>query len=759
MGLLLFWHGAGAPTPPPPPPGSATVGLDVCLGGSFRQILVDEQFVVGCWPLAEIARGTARNIVRNRLHGTYVGGPQRGVNLGLPEGGLGIALSGTDYVEVADDSADALLLNMSLANGDFDVYFLFSTTTNDGTLRCIVHKQTSGSASNGWHAAIQNGALKGFLRVAGVTIFTVTSASGLADGEIHLGHLNYRAGANVAQWYVDGVASGSSASGSTEPAVVGGALRIGRFNDGAGGFIGTLGYVTIGREGNETLSTALQAAREWTSLTAVRDVRSTVPISLRYGIPGGGPQDRVASTGTLQFGLDNSETNSTQTKGYYSPGHPSCRPGFDLSIPVRLVVTDNNDATDYYKFRGVIRDVAPSAGAKRERIVNVTCVDWMDVAADTLLAGVETQVSQPAWVVFGVCVDAADRAPVQTLISTNTETFPYALDSSESESMPALTEFQRICQSDFSKIYIKGNQDDGGVLVLQDREQIQSIEIAATFDNTMLGLEFAYERDAIINKALATYYPRTVGGGSVVLFALDGSRSIKIDETIEVDGPYTDPAEVAVRVGRTLAATTTTVAVNTASDGSGTDITADCEVVTDAGANRVVFTITNRSPYDGYVTQAQLEGVPIYFYDPQTVPNSDGDSIRRHGVRGPRGDGALDMPYQDSPEAAAAAARFVVVSYSTPLSRIKAMTIAGNASADLMLKALSLEPGDVIQLREAMVSGSTYRNYYIHEVSMEIAQNSLVFVSFALAPVNASGGWWTLGSSALGTETVLAWGI
>lgn len=748
--LLLFGGGAGAPASTGP-----SYTIEAGLGGSFRQTLVNEEHIVACWPLAEVASGSARNIVRNRLHGTYTGGPARGVSLGLPEGGMGVTFTGADYVEVPDDSADALLLNMSLASGDFDAYFLFSTSTNDGTLRCIVHKQTSGSASNGWYCAFQNGALKGFLRVAGVTIFTVTSASGLADGQIHLAHLNYRASSNTAQWYVDGGASGSSAAGSTEPAVVGGALRIGMFNDGAGGFIGTIGYVTIGREGNASLSATLQTQRDWTDLT--EDVRLTRGINVRYGIPGTGPNDRVANIGSLIFALDNSPRNSGSQQSWYSPGHASARSGFDLSIPIRFSVTFNG--TTYYKFRGVVKDVQPIAGVNETQEVLVTCVDWMDVAADTMLTGVEPLISQESWLVWGRMVDAADRAPVSVVFwSNDTDVFPYALDNSRSEEMPALTEFQRIAQSDFNKTVIRGDTATGGVLSYYDRVTLQSLISVAQFDNSMNDLEFVYARDSIINRARATYYPRTVGGSPVDLFVLESPRTVKAGEMIEIEGPYTDPNEAgAVRIGRTNAATTPTVAVNTASDGSGTDITADCEIVTDAGANQVRFTVTNHSAFDGYVTQAELAGTPIYFYDPETVPYSDGDSIRRHGIRG-RGTGDIDMVYQATGENAEAAARHVVVSRANPLSNVRSLSFVADRSEALMTQALSREPMDRIDVRETMVTGSAYVTFDIHEVQYSVDENGFLTTTWALAPVNDIGGWWKLGVSQLSVDTRLAWG-
>lgn len=731
----------------------ATLAVSLGLGGSFRQTLINEQFIVACWPLHEIASQRAKNIVRNRLHGFYGGANvTRGQVLGLPEGGIGALFGVTGYMEVADDSADAQTLNMSLSLGDFDIYFLFRTSTNDATLRCIAQKQETNTSGNGWRVGIQNGALVGFLRVSGVNIFTVTSGSGLADGNFHLGHLCYRPSVGRAEWFVDGVSSGSAVTGvTTEPQVTGGNLRLALHNDNTGQFLGTLGYVAIGREGNATLSTTLQTCRAWTALG--RDVVADRGISLRYGIPGNGPTDRVASTGTLQFALDNSTRNSARLQGYYSPGHANCRAGFDLSIPVQLAFTYNG--TTYYKFRGSIKSIQPMPWSRSKREVLVTCVDWMDVIADTLLADLETQIDRQSWEVFGEIVDRALKPPVNTNVAINSDVFAFALDNSKSESMSGLAEFQRITNSSFDKIFIQGDTSSGGLLRFQRRYDVQAVTPSAQFDNTMSALQFTYDRSAIVNIARPTYTPRTTGGSPVTLFDQQTTPLIRAGDTAVLGGAYTDPADPsAVRVGlNPTIAPTYAFTFNSAADGSGTDLTSSVLIVTDAGANSIEFTITNNSGVDGYVTQLSISGYPIYFYRPESPKYEDGDSVREHGPR--KVD--FEMPYQSDPDDAIAAARHVVESRKGRLSQVRSMRVFGDGDATRMTHVLAREVGHQIQLREAVITGSTYANFYIQEVALNVRPDGRIDATWALAPVNHVGGWWRLGTSALGTNTQLAW--
>src|SRR5262245_10789035 len=91
----------------------------------------------------------------------------------------------------------------------------------------------------------------------------------------------------------------------------------------------------------------------WADLTA--DLRAEPSLRLQYGIQGMSPNDRVASTGSLSFALDNADTNSGRRLGYYSPNHRNVRPGFRLGVGVRLVLV--YEGTRYYKWRGTLDSI------------------------------------------------------------------------------------------------------------------------------------------------------------------------------------------------------------------------------------------------------------------------------------------------------------------------------------------------------------------------------------------------------------------
>ena len=118
----------------------------------------------------------------------------------------------------------------------------------------------------------------------------------------------------------------------------------------------------------------------WTTLA---DVAARPGIQIAYGIQGNGPNDRVAGTGTMTFQLKNGLSNSVSTVGFYSPAHTSSLSGWDVGIGARLGITYSG--TTYYKFRGLVEAILPSAGQFRQARVMVTCVDWMDESAKAFL--------------------------------------------------------------------------------------------------------------------------------------------------------------------------------------------------------------------------------------------------------------------------------------------------------------------------------------------------------------------------------------
>lgn len=721
--------------------------LKLGLGGSFRRRLMQEANVAGCWPLADLSTaGPIRDISGEMNTGTLSGtGWTAGVPFAIPEGALGLTFDGNGYISVVDptpgESGGAK--NLSLASGSMDIVFLMKTSTNDATLRCIVQKQETNSSGNGWHVALQNGAIEFYLKVSGSTVFSFQRGS-VADGAEHLIHCHYAPGSNLARIYVDGVASGADATGTTEGVATSVDLRIGTFTDGAGDFVGTLCYVMIGRQGDASISSELQAMRSWTDVSA--DVLTgSDPLHARYGIGGVGPVDKVASSGLFTFTMNNAATNSAGLVGYYSPAHANCRSGFNLGIPVRWELSYGG--TTYYKFRGFLRSIVPLPGSARERETRVTATDWLDTAAIIMVSGVPAQIAQSSTEAFRVVTDAMSVPPAAVDLESGAETFEYAIDAPNRK---VLTEYGRIAMSEMGQIYMRGDTTQGGTLCYESRAHRQIATTDATFASTMQELELEYDLKETINLIRVTIYPRQVDtAATTVLYALTGTKQvIGPGETIVIEGRYKDPSNPVAQAGGIDLVTpvaTTDYTLNVSDDDSGPDLTSYLTVDVVTGGSSTVFTLTNEASQPGYLTKLQIRGRGIYTYAPITIERQDAPSVREIGARALD----LDMPYQSSVNTATSVGDYLLNIYVNRLPAVRRLTIAADRNATLLVQALAREVGDRVAFSEAVTGATTDAAYYIQNVDLTLGGGQFT-CAWGLTPSSETGVFWLLGETGFG---------
>lgn len=516
----------------------------------------------------------------------------------------------------------------------------------------------------------------------------------------------------------------------------------------------------------------------WTDVSA--DVLAD--LSCTYGISGGGPGDRVASSGTFRFQLDNSASNSGGLVGYYSLGHPNCRAGFDLGVVCRLSLAYSG--TTYYKFLGAIDAVTPETGQYRGRRVSVVATDAVDAFARFKLWGLAARqndsssdlvklllddVTNSYWSLgtstLGVSTRLARSSGAGSLnaaalvrdrsIANGQDTYALALDNTDDRSSTTLSELGRICASELGYAYMRGDTVGGGTFVFESRASRAALATpSGTFTNTMVALSSARSRQDVINHVQISVTSRDVGTSTEVLYAMESRPSIQSGETVTFLGPYRDPNESRNKIGGLNmidAVPVTDYTMNAASDGSGADLTGDHTVVTYAGANGVRWDITNTSGGTSYITKLQLRGTAIRF-TPVVAEAEDLTSQNTYGDN----TFSLAMPYQDNAGRAAGAADYLLQMYKSPAVQSDTVSIVGNTSAAMLAQALGREPGDRIDLTES-VSGVTGQAFVIHQVTLDVKGGGrLVTATWRLAPLDTSAVW-LLGSSTLGVTTRLAY--
>jgi hypothetical protein len=244
------------------------------------------------------------------------------------------------------------------------------------------------------------------------------------------------------------------------------------------------------------------------------------PIQIEYGMGSSAVTDRVAPTGTMKFGLDNSKTNSVRKEGYYSPNHVNLRTGFGLGIRVRcsIILNVSGSKSVWYKFLGTLDEIAPTAGIFEDHVTRCTGVDFMDDAARWITTGLTVHQNIRSDQAFRAIVAAMPRQPNALEVDVGLDTYPYALDNVNDESTRALEEFRKLALSELGYIYVKGGLNIAGILTFEARSRRpKATSVLDTYaDANMLTLEAIRSRSYSVNKIQVTTHPRRVDPSGIV---------------------------------------------------------------------------------------------------------------------------------------------------------------------------------------------------------------------------------------------------
>jgi hypothetical protein len=522
----------------------------------------------------------------------------------------------------------------------------------------------------------------------------------------------------------------------------------------------------LGVAGSSELGTSTRIGGIVTNITSDA-LLGEADFELSYGVGGAGPLDRVAETGTLIFTLDNSATNSHEAQGAYSPGHTNALAGWDIGNLIELRITYGG--TTYYKFTGTLSKISPAAGQYQSQAVECVAVDWIDEAAISKVKGVTVQSNKRSDELIKDLVDNAVTVPPKsTDYATGQSTFVTAFDNLLDAQTSVLRALHDCVISELGYLYIKGDTTGGGVLTFEDRHTRPKTGAAVgSFNNTMTGLEVDRGRDGIINTAYVVVHPRTTDGSTSVLYELTttgSTPSIPSNSTITISCPY---REASINAYRVAAATIITPAsgsdwiANSASDGTGTNLTSDVDVsVKTQAANAVDLEITNNNATaTAYLTTLQIRGTAIRDVTDTVMSATDDISMNKYGERDVR----IDMKYESNAgEYGNEIANWILNIYKDPRYVVNGFRLASNISDTMMTQSLAREPGDKIVFAEAMTGISTTDSgvevgYFINGVRMRIGAGDIITTEWVLAPATATQAWVLdqVGSSELGLTTNL----
>ena len=504
-----------------------------------------------------------------------------------------------------------------------------------------------------------------------------------------------------------------------------------------------------------------------TLIDITSDVTSAAPIQVDYGIKGNGPLDRIASTGTMTFTLNNAANNSGGVLGYYSPGHTNVRSGWDLGLLVRLKLT--YDGTTYYKFAGNLISIVPDAGSHRRRSVMCTAVDWMDEAARAKVRDVTIQTDKRAdELIDSLVSNSVSKQPLATSYDTGQSTFEYAFDNLLDTQTSVLRALSDCVISELGYLYVKGDTTQGGTLKFEDRHARPKYGLAdASFDNTMTGLEVDRGRQDVINRVYVVVHPRTADASDSVLYELTTTASVPAvlsGTSIQIIAPFKESSIRGYRIAGSeviAPASGTDWIANTAADGTGTNITTSVDVThSTTSANSVTFNIQNNAGVTAYITTLQVRGKALKDVTETVFSATSGSSQLAYGEN----DSRISMQYESNTGSfASEIANWILNITKNARYVVKQFTLASNSNSTLMTQSLAREPGDKITVAETVTglaatgTAGVQIGYFINGVSMTVNSGGIINTTWVLAPADQQSAWVLnqVGASELGVTTNL----
>lgn len=454
----------------------------------------------------------------------------------------------------------------------------------------------------------------------------------------------------------------------------------------------------------------------WMDLTPywIRQMRA------KWGMGDNDPLDLVAATGEWTFILDN--TRGVQ----FIPGAPSALAGWQKGVKLKLVFTYEGE--DYVRQFSYAEKIKPDRGIYGHKRVYVTALDWMEHAAKYPIVNPGVLTNQRGDDVIRTVLGLMTKQPQATQLDVGVSVFPTTFDTVTSHTR-ALSEFGKVALSEPGSVYLRKDRVYGETLVFENSQHwnglkpLDVIPVPASLSDYLLqedgdtllqedgdtillneGQNFSFDNltmdeetehgEQVINRFTVYANPRKVDTSTQVLFTLNEPILIGSGQTIAIRGTYADPAGgLPINANPSdmiTPAATTDYLMNTAGDGSGTDITANLALVDIRyGSEGFAHEVRNNSIYAGYITKWNTRGKGIYQYNPIEHVETNSDSINSDLGTQPE---SMTQAYQNRLIQGTLFGRQVVFEYAYPQQILTKIHFNPNSSAELMLAFLN---GDV----------------------------------------------------------------
>lgn len=504
----------------------------------------------------------------------------------------------------------------------------------------------------------------------------------------------------------------------------------------------------------DSIITEFYNGSAWIDLTAyvVGDIKGY------NGLGGHKPDQRVGVLGTLNITLNNKDKLFSPMGGDALRGLATLT-NFNQGVKIRVRGVFNG--TSYVIWSGRIASIDSDDLNWGNEQVRLMAVDFMKVPSNFLMQGATIALNKKINEAMTLILARLTIQPESTDFATGDFTFPAVFDNVQRKTFAA-SEFTKLANSELGYIYVRQDGtlvvenmfarhgwraldelwvvsateeylllEDGGFFLLEDGGMLildeGAYEDAALFVDAENYTIFLGD-DTFFNTSVIRTHPTITDTSLKVLYRLGTPLFIPSGEVYEFSGHYTDPNGMSQVSGTNMQTPTATTdyLANTASDGSGTNKTADVVVTATYYGDVVNYSIANNANAGIYMTLLQARGYGIYYGNSIESTKEDIPSQAFHGYAPFQ----FDQKYQKDTYLADMYGLSVIEEYRVPKSRIKDMKFLANLNNNHMISFLVLTIGSLIAgIEDRSNIGS---HYYITDRAFTIKQGGIINVEYGV---------------------------
>ena len=411
------------------------------------------------------------------------------------------------------------------------------------------------------------------------------------------------------------------------------------------------------------------------------------------------------------------------TDGRFDPYNTSS-PLYPYILPGRLAkitVTDNSTSTTYPVIAGRISVPRPTSGDLSTCTIEI--VDGTDVL-EKQDANVDTQTGIRIDTAIGQILTAISwPAGWGSSLEVATDTLPYWWADSK-----AAQEIADLADADLGWFFVAAD----GKATFFDRYHVGAPLTTITQDLIGKEIQLPQPWDVIRNRVAVVAHPLLLGTTGNELWRMSETPAIGAGETKIYLVNYTYNSNPAAAYPAIVPVATTDFTVNTAANGSGTDLTASCTSSLTSLGTQGILTITNGSSSPGFIPLAKIRGTPVYSPSSVTSQKDNAASQSLYQVHLL----TIDSRWQENAYRAEDQANWLKTFLGNPLA-FPQITVESRPGVQFAPDLFSLQPLTISQLG---ISG----NFYVSSIEHQWLTNNgqAVMTKFGLEPAPDLSGYW-----------------